>query len=182
MNNLLNITEEKICTGCGACQNKCPNNAISMKEDEEGFLFPNIDKTKCTNCGLCEKTCPILNPKFNKKSNTCYVTMANDDIRMKSASGGAFSVIANYVLENNGYVAGAAYDEDWNVHHIIIDNKEDLDKLRRSKYVQSKTEDIYIQVKNLLEKGKMVLFSGTPCQVAGLYGFLGIGGGEFSSE
>ena len=171
-----NITKVKPqdCCGCGACYNKCPVGAISMQENEEGFLAPVIDESKCTNCGLCVKSCPSLNVQYNNTDKPeCYAAMADDEIRMKSSSGGIFTLLAEYILDKGGYVCGAAFDDNWDVHHIIIDNKNDLDKLRGSKYVQSNTENCYKQIKKLLDEDKYVLFSGCPCQVAGLYSFLG---------
>lgn len=160
------------CTGCGACFNICPVNAISMQPNSEGFLYPTIDENKCTNCGLCHKTCPIINPKYNEKPSNCYAVMADTEIRLKSSSGGIFTLLANYILEHNGYVCGAAWNKDWNVEHIIINSKKDLHKLQCSKYVQSNTKNIYSEIKNLLNNNCLVLFTGTPCQVAGLYSFL----------
>ena len=171
-----NITkvESKDCCGCGACFNICPTNAITMQENDEGFLAPVIDKTKCTNCGLCVKACPSLNVKYeNTATPECYAAMGDYDLRMKSSSGGMFTLLAEYILDKGGYVCGAAFDENWDVHHIIVDNKDDLEKLRGSKYVQSNTKDCYKKIKKLLNDDKYVLFSGCPCQVAGLYSFLG---------
>ncbi len=171
-NKYLNIVEINSCTGCGACYNKCPVGAISMQENEEGFLIPVVDESKCTNCGLCKKSCPVASSILNPVPKYCYAVMATDDIRLKSSSGGVFTQIANYILENDGYVCGAAWNSDFNVEHILIDSKEDLHKLQCSKYVQSNTKYVYREIKNLLSSGKLVFFTGTPCQVAGLYSFL----------
>lgn len=171
--NFLNIIEYEKCTGCAACKNICPVGAIQMQEDEEGFLFPVVDENKCTNCGLCKKSCPILNAEFHETPEFCYAVMADDEIRMKSSSGGIFTVISEYILEQDGVVCGAAFDENWNVEHVIIDNKNDLNKLRGSKYVQSDVKNVYSDVKNILNEGKKVFFTGTPCQIAALYGVLG---------
>ena len=166
--------DAKDCCSCGACYNKCPVGAITMQENEEGFLVPVIDKNKCTNCGLCVKVCPSLNVQYNNTDKPeCYAAMADDEIRMKSSSGGIFTLLAEDILDKGGYVCGAAFDDNWDVHHIIVDNKNDLEKLRGSKYVQSDTEDCYKKIKKLLDEDKYVLFSGCPCQVAGLYSFLG---------
>lgn len=174
---MTNVLSNKIkidCCGCGACYNKCPVCAITMQENEEGFLFPAIDEEKCTNCGLCTKVCPYINAKYNNSKNPkCYAIMANDEIRAKSSSGGMFTLMAEYILGNSGYVCGAAYRDDFSVHHIIIDKKEDLDKLRGSKYFQSETEDCYKKVLTLLKEDKTVLYTGCPCQIAGLRTFLG---------
>lgn len=177
MNNINCVTEKKNqCFGCNACYNICPVGAISMKEDDEGFLYPFIDEAKCTNCGMCKKACPSLNKSEiyngNGKNPDCYAVMADDEIRLKSSSGGAFTLIADYILDKGGYVCGAAFVGQ-KVQHIIINKKDDMDKLRGSKYVQSNTTNIYSEIKNLLKKDNFILFTGTPCQVAGLYGFLG---------
>lgn len=173
-NNITKIQQSE-CTGCGACFNICPVNAISMQENNEGFLYPVIDEDKCTNCGLCAKRCPILSERknSNKKAPECYAVMAKDEIRSMSSSGGMFTLLADYILEQGGYVCGAAYNNDWSVSHIIVDNKKDLSKLRGSKYLQSNTEKCYTEIKKLLQNNKKVLFTGCPCQVAGLYGYLG---------
>lgn len=171
-NNYANITEKVKCTGCGACASICPVGAISFSEDIEGFLYPNIDNEKCINCNKCKQVCPVNNIEFKQKQNKCYALIAETDIRLKSSSGGFFSVLAEYIIDNGGYVCGAAYNSEWDVEHIIIDNKNDLDKLRRSKYVQSQIGNCYRKIKDLLENNNTVLFSGTPCQVAGLNNYL----------
>lgn len=173
-NKKITLASSDKCCGCSACFSICPKQAISMQENKEGFLQPVIDETKCIRCGKCQNVCPVLKPVY--KNNTepqCYAAMANDDIRMKSSSGGVFTLLAEYVLDKGGYVCGAAYDDNWMVHHIIIDKKEDLDKIRGSKYLQSSMDNCYQEIKDLLQKNNWVLFSGTPCQVAGLYSFLG---------
>lgn len=164
----------KKCTGCGACENICPVGAITMKENDEGFLNPVVDVEKCVNCGLCSKKCIALNPEYgNVPVPKCYAMMADDDTRFISSSGGMFSVVAEYILEKGGYVCGAAYKSDFKVEHIIIHDRRDLPRLRGSKYMQSHTNQIYKQIKELLEDGQLVLFTGMPCQVAGLYTCLG---------
>lgn len=168
------ITENNQCTGCAACANICPHNAISIIQDKNGFYRPHIDQNKCTNCRLCKKTCPSLNyTEMNLKEPKIYALMAKDDIRKQCASGGAFSLIAEWILAQNGYVAGAAFNNNFDVEHIIINNQNDLNKLKGSKYVQSKiSENLFRNIKELLEKDTYVLFSGCPCQVAGLKHFL----------
>ena len=165
----------KNCTGCGACYNICPNNAISMEENHEGFLYPQIDSSKCTNCGLCKRICPTATIKENKnyESPCCYAMMADDDVRLSGcSSGGASQVLIKYFLENNGYVAGAIYDENWKVIHTISNKPECLSKLKGSKYYQSNTLKTFTQAKELLENGSKLLYTGTPCQIAGLKSFL----------
>jgi len=162
------------CTGCGACFNVCPAGAIGMRADAEGFLTPQIDESLCTNCGLCAKVCPAMTPpKFNGEPEFAYAVWASDEIRFNSSSGGMFTLLANSIFDRGGYVAGAAYADNFKVKHILISKSEDLDKLRNSKYVQCDTGEIFKEVKAALEAGAPVLFSGCPCQVAGLYGYLG---------
>jgi len=165
-NNILRL-DRKDCTGCGACYNICPVDAISMQRV--------VDEGKCTNCGLCSRACAALNPSFvNAKNPACYAVWAEDEIRKVSSSGGMFSLVADYILDKGGYVCGAAYSDDYmSVHHIIISDKADLPRLRGSKYVQSDTGTVYKELRALLDAGKDVLFTGCPCQVAGIYAFLG---------
>ena len=147
--NIENITN---CTGCSACFNICPQKAISMSLNEEGFLYPSIDTSKCTNCGLCLNKCPAHSPKFeNAKNPTCYAAYADDNLRKNSSSGGIFPLLANYFLDNNGYVCGASWNDDNLVEHIIISDKKDLPKLQSSKYLQSNTKNVYTEIKKLLK-------------------------------
>lgn len=178
MNNINCVTEKKNnCFGCNACYNVCPAGAISMKEDDEGFLYPFIDKIKCTNCGLCKKACPSLNKSEtynnNGKNPDCYAVMADDEIRLKSSSGGAFTLIADYILDNGGYVCGVVWDKNGKAIHKITNDKKEYEKMRKSKYVQSDPLNVYSEIKKHLKENKLVLFTGTPCQVAALNVFLG---------
>lgn len=172
----ISILDKKNCTGCRMCEQICPVNAIEIKENIEGFIEPYIDKNKCTNCGLCGARCPQLNEVKNysklKEVKSYAAKNKNEEEQMESSSGGIFSVIANYVLENGGIVYGASFNDELEVEHIGIESKEKLYKLRGSKYVQSDTKNTYKEVKENLEKGKMVLYSGTPCQIAGLNNYL----------
>lgn len=169
---MIDIDIEK-CNGCGACANICPRNAIKMQSDSKGFLYPVIDKKLCVNCGLCNRACSLIYDFSNKPQNQVIAGFTSDETRLQSSSGGIFSVFAEFILENNGYVAGAAFDDDFSVKHIIIDDKKDLWKLRTSKYVQSKIGSVYKEIKQILDSDKTVLFSGTPCQCAALKGVLG---------
>ena len=167
--------DKKDCTGCGACYNICPKNAITMQADKEGFKYPVIDKEKCINCNLCEKICPVLNKVNSNTKETPEVLAAytkNETERNSSSSGGIFYELANLILSNNGIVVGAGYDEKFNVVHKIVYNKENLKELQGSKYVQSDTKNTYQETKEILEKGTEVLYVGTPCQIAGLKLFL----------
>lgn len=163
------------CTGCGACFNMCPVDAISMKENEEGFLYPQIDENKCVSCGLCLRTCPVKDePELLNDKPDVYAAQANDNIRRASSSGGLFSVLAEKILAEGGAVCGAAFDNDYRkVRHILVEDNKGLELLRGSKYVQSATEDVYKQIKEKLNRGQKVLFSGTPCQVAGVRKYIG---------
>lgn len=145
-----------------------------MRADEEGFLYPHVDKTTCVNCGLCEKVCPILNKPQTYPILTAYAAKhINPETKLKSSSGGIFTALAEVILKEGGVVFGAAFDKEWNVVHTYVDNLQDLDKLRRSKYVQSNIDNTYQQAKQFLEQGRNVLFTGTPCQIAGLRNYLG---------
>lgn len=172
INNIFNVPKDK-CTGCGACVNICPKNIITMKYDKEGFIYPQVDG-ECINCGVCLNVCPAL--KKIKLHNTpkSFAVWANDDIRSKSSSGGMFTLMAEYVLEHNGAVCGAVYAEDYQtVYHAWANTKEELDALRGSKYLQSDTKNTYKEAKKFLDNGRMVLYTGCPCQIAGLYAYLG---------
>lgn len=173
MGNTISLIDKNQCSGCGSCFNKCPVKAISLIENDEGFLYPVIDMKRCIKCGFCYSSCPVVSEKSsNKKNPKCYALIAEDKIRKASSSGGAFSLLAEYVLSLGGFVCGAAYNDDFSVSHVLIDNKDDLYKLRGSKYFQSNIGYCFKQIKHLLETGKYVLFSGTPCQVAGLNTYL----------
>lgn len=170
---MINIINKSECTGCTACKNICPQKCIEMKQDEEGFLYPQVDKEKCINCGLCEKVCPVKNKKQEKKKQKGYVlNNNNEEVRKKSTSGGAFTPIAEYVLQRNGACFGACFDENYNVIHKAVEKEEDIDILRGSKYVQSNLKDSFEKTKCFLEEGRYVCFSGTPCQIEGLKNFL----------
>lgn len=169
------ITNKELCCGCGACYNSCPNKAIQMVEDQEGFLYPEINKTKCINCSICEKVCPIKNIKIEEDTELIKLAAwsKNKEIRKSSSSGGIFYTIANYIIENSGVVCAAGFDENMNVVHKIISEKKQIKELQGSKYVQSDIGQCNREVKKLLEEGKKVLFVGTPCQVSGLLTMLG---------
>ncbi len=165
------LPKEMNCSGCGACTNVCPVDAIRMEYSKDtGFSVPSINQDKCINCGMCTKACPSLNPKFeNNTEPKFYSFCADDETRKVSSSGGMFSVIAEYVLAQGGYVCGAAFDEDMKLRHRIVSSPEELAPLRGSKYLQSDVNDCYKRIKALLNDGKKVFFCGTPCQVAALY-------------
>lgn len=173
-NNSIEVISSKLCTGCGACKNICPFNAICMDYDDEGFWKPKVIKDKCNNCGLCIKTCPAEDVlENNNPTPLCFACVSDDQsVRKKSSSGGIFGLLADYVREHNGYVCGAAYNERMELEHVIVRSNERIDKLYGSKYLQSNTRDTFKEIKKLLESNENVLFCGTPCQVAGLNKFL----------
>ena len=161
------------CCACGACLNICHQNAISMREDACGFVYPEIDQKKCIGCGLCKKVCAFQNTDVANTPVATGVAVAKDrKIRMRSASGGIFAELAGRILQEGGLVCGAAFQRDWSVAHVLIDNMEQLSALQGSKYVYSSTEKTYSQTEKALKDGRTVLYSGTPCQIAGLYGYL----------
>ena len=169
------ISSLELCTGCTTCSQICPKECIKMTLDEDGFFHPVVDEKKCIKCGLCEKKCPVLNRDDEKthELEASYAFSLKDDIEiMESTSGGFFYALSRYVFEQNGIVYGAAYNDDLYVEHLRIDNINDLGKLRKSKYVQSRLLDSFKNVRTDLKAGRLVLFSGTPCQVAGLKHFL----------
>jgi len=173
----MEIYNKKInCCGCTACMNICPKKAITMKEDEEGFLYPVIDKEKCIQCGLCKKVCAFQNGiEIEERLEKFKVYAAKnkiDNFRLKSSSGGMFVAISDYVLKNNGVIYGVAFDKNFKAQHIRAENEKDRNRCLGSKYSQSELNQIFKLVKQDLENGKLVLFTGTPCQVAGLNSFL----------
>mgnify|MGYP000863702003 CR=1 FL=1 len=163
------------CTGCFACSNVCNVKAVNMKLSDEGFYVPEIDESICSDCGACKDVCPVFNYKTNNyNSNKIDVYAAystSDNIRLQSSSGGIFSEIGRHIISQGGIVYGARWDSSLNVIHEGIDNPQDLEKLRSSKYVQSKLDDSYRKILKNLENNRKVLFTGTPCQVAALKNF-----------
>lgn len=171
--SFISLPSKQLCCGCAACANACPKGAISMQPDEEGFLYPHVDSASCVNCGLCEKVCPVLHSPVLKAAPAAYAAKINDtDTLAKSSSGGMFSALALPILKQGGVVFGAGFDKEWNVCHQYVETAEDLDKLRRSKYVQSDIGTTFRQAKQFLDADHPVLFTGTPCQIAGLKNYL----------
>lgn len=176
---MIHIIEKSSCCGCNACGDICPKNAITFHTDIEGFWYPEVDKDKCIDCGLCEKVCPeqhielLKKNDFEKPDFAIAAIHKNMKVRWDSTSGGAFSALAEGIYEQEGYVSGALYNNDFSVRNYISDNPEDLVRLRSSKYLQSNAEGLYSKIKDLLKKGEKVLACGTPCQMAALRSFLG---------
>lgn len=185
------VCEQRLCTGCRACCQVCPQNAIEMSENEEGFLYPSINNDICNNCGLCERTCPVNSAAGNcgsaadgrssgnrklqgspfNKAYACY--SGDENIRAKSSSGGVFSMLAAKVLAEGGVVFGADFDGEFRVRHAFVESEKELDRLRRSKYVQSDIGNTFREASDFLKLGRKVMFCGTPCQIAGLKAYLG---------
>ena len=160
------------CTGCYACHSVCRKNAIEMKSDERGFLVPIINYDLCIGCKLCQRVCPLNSPELKTEEKTkAYAAYANENkLRLSSSSGGLFSCFADCIISNNGAVYGAVFSEEWEVIHGRT--TDDFSKMRTSKYVQSRIGDIFCRVQKDLESNMSVLFTGTPCQVAGLNSYL----------
>lgn len=170
---MINIIDKHNCCGCSACAQRCPKQCVTMQEDDEGFLYPLVDKTTCIDCGLCEKVCPVLNQSDECKPIECFAARnPAEEVHTKSSSGGIFLPIAMAIINKGGVVFGARYNNKWEVEHASTDTLEGLDAFRGSKYVQSKIGTTYQEAEQSLREGHKVLFSGTPCQIAGLKKFL----------
>lgn len=174
---MIRITNPADCCGCTACASICAHNAISMKPDALGFLYPFVDKDKCTDCGLCEKVC-AFHENYDKSLNlpkpNAYAARHKDMKEVEtSRSGAAFIAISDYIIENGGVVYGAGYAEHFRVVHKRSTTKVERNEFKGSKYVQSDLNGVFQQVKKDLKDGLIVLFSGTPCQTAGLHSFVG---------
>lgn len=170
---MIQITDKSLCCGCAACVQRCPKQCITLHEDHEGFLYPKADADACIDCGLCEKVCPILNEGNKRKPLKVYAAINKDEkIRLESSSGGIFTLLAEQTIEEGGIVFGARFDENWQVCLDYTETIEGIAAFRGSKYVQARTENTYQQTEKFLKEGRKVLFSGTPCQIAGLKKFL----------
>lgn len=167
------FSDKRQCYGCTACCNICPKNAITMVKDGEGFYYPKIDEKKCIECGLCRLVCPInIKIENNEIKKVFAVKHKDKNIRLNSSSGGLLTLISDYVLLKDGIIYGASFDSDFCVNHCSADDEEKRNLMRGSKYVQSYLGNIFVKIKLNLDSSKVVLFIGTPCQVAGLKGYL----------
>lgn len=164
------------CSGCTACQHSCPTGAITMVPDEEGFNYPFIQETKCIDCGLCRAVCPFQERVMKDNGGIAPVVYAcknkDEKARITSSSGGFYPALAELIISKGGVVYGAAFDENFRVEHQKAESIDEAQKFKGSKYVQSDLGDIFVKVRQDLEADKHVLFTGTPCQVAGLTAFL----------
>ena len=170
---MITVTDKNNCCGCSACVQACPKQCISMQQDAEGFLYPQVDTSSCIECGLCEKVCPFIHPYEARTPEYTFAAINNNEqIRMESSSGGTFTLLAEQIINEGGVVFGARFDENW---QVTIDYTERIDGLaafRGSKYVQARVGDTYAKCANFLKAGRKVLYSGTPCQIAGLKHYL----------
>lgn len=170
---MIKLATQENCSGCSACAEICGQNAIEMRPDKWGFLYPSVLREKCVDCGLCENVCPILYPNPTKKPLASFAFMHKDERkRLSSSTAGAFVRLAEKTIAEGGLVIGCTFDTDWSAKHICVENVDGLRSLTGSKYIQSKIGDTYRKCKESLKAGRQVLFSGTPCQIAGLKRFL----------
>ena len=178
---MLEVIEKNMCCGCSACFSACGHQAITMQLDSEGFQYPIINKEACVDCGLCQSVCPVLQYENRKnireKNNDAQIGFAarnkNYSQRLISSSGSIFPPIAEWILDNNGLVVGAAYDNDFNVVHKFVESKDELCALQGSKYLQCKADnETFKYIRKELKNGRKVLYSGMACQVEGLKSFL----------
>ena len=170
----MELINREQCTGCMACFQVCPMKCISIEEDDLGHKYPAINHLKCIECGKCNYVCPESNTLVSNTSKKAYAAWSLDSKdRLSSASGGAASVFYQTAIEQEMYISGAIYDNNFEVKHIVSNNIEDISKFKQSKYVYSNSDDIYNKIKILLDDGKQVLFISLPCKIAGLLSYLG---------
>ncbi len=170
---MINITDKSKCCGCTACMAVCPKQCISMQQDEEGFFYPVVDEMSCIDCGLCEKVCQYLHHSPRREPIEVVAAKSEDvPMRLASSSGGIFTMLAEAVIKQQGVVFGVRFDENWNTVHDCVETVDDLAAFRGSKYLQSDMRDCYVRAKRILDTGRLVLFTGTPCQIMGLKNFL----------
>ncbi len=173
---MIRVENKVNCTGCSACANICPADAITMERDSEGFLYPQVDAARCTGCDACARACPLLirkNPERDIFATVYAGWSMREEIRMKSTTGGVFYEFADYFMEKGGYVCGAVWSRGWGVCHMVSNNKSDLEVLMGSKYIQSDKNFVLREIKRLLQAGEKVMICSLPCEVSGLYSYLG---------
>lgn len=170
---MIQLVDKSLCCGCTACASVCPKQCITMQEDEEGFLYPVVNASLCIDCNLCQKVCPELHHMNVRMPLHVYAAKHKDEqVRLASSSGGIFTLLAEKIIDEGGVVFGARFDARWEVVHDYTETKEGLAVFRGSKYVQSRLEDCYYKVKSFLQQDRKVMFTGTPCQIAGLKNYL----------
>lgn len=170
---MIQIKHKKDCCGCNACVQRCPKQCITMQADGEGFLYPIVDTALCIDCGMCEKVCPVINQSEPRKPQKAYAAYnKNEEVRLQSSSGGIFTLLAEETIKKGGVVFGVKFNEDWMPEFDYTETIEGITPFRGSKYVQAIVGNAYKEAENFLKQGREVLFSGTPCQIAGLKKYL----------
>ena len=170
---MIQITDKSKCCGCEACVQVCRKHCISFAQDHEGFFYPDVDTDTCIQCGLCEKVCPVLHPYDEHKPQEVIAAInKNEEVRLESSSGGVFTLLAEEIINQGGAVFGVRFDEQWQAVFDCADTTEALAAFRGSKYLQARVGNSFEKCKQLLDKGRLVLFSGTQCQIAGLLHYL----------
>ena len=170
---MIQITDKSRCCGCEACVKVCPKHCISFKQDHEGFFYPEANADICIQCGLCEKVCPVLHPYDEQKPLEVLAAINKDEeVRMESSSGGLFTLLSEKIISQGGAVFGVRFDEQWQAVFDCAETTGELAAFRGSKYIQARVGNSYARCKQYLDNGRQVLFSGTPCQIAGLNHFL----------
>ena len=166
---MITIKDKKDCCGCNACMQRCPKQCITMQADNEGFLYPIVDTAQCTDCGQCEKVCPVINQNEPRRPLKVYAAYnKNEETRMQSSSGGIFTLLAEETIKKGGVVFGVKFNKDWMPEFGYTETIEGIAPFRGSKYVQAIVGNAYKQADEFLKTGRKVLFTGTPCQIAGL--------------
>lgn len=170
---MIEIVDKKDCVGCAACVQRCPKQCISMSEDEQGFIYPKVDTDLCIHCNLCEKVCPVIHPyEARKPLQTFAAGNLEEGVRKASSSGGVFFALSGEIIDEGGVVFGAKFDENMEVVHDYADTLAGIRSFQGSKYVQSRIGDTFLRAEEFLKAGRRVMFTGTPCQIAGLKHFL----------
>ena len=170
---MITISDKHNCCGCGACVMRCPKQCIKMYEDSEGFLYPHVKVSDCIDCGLCDKVCHEIHPYEERYPTKVFAAInKNDEVRLASSSGGIFSLLAERIIKKGGVVFGARFDDNWQVKLDYTESIEGISFFRGSKYVQARTDTAFSDCERFLKENRLVLFSGTPCQIAGLKHFL----------
>lgn len=170
---MIHIKDKKDCCGCTACVQRCPKQCITMVSDNEGFLYPIVDDKICIECGLCEKVCPVVNQEEPRKPKKVYAAYNKDEeVRVASSSGGIFTLLAEEIIKKGGVIFGVKFDKNWMATFDYTETFDGITPFRGSKYVQADIGNAYKQAEEFLKQGREVLFSGTPCQIAGLRRFL----------
>ena len=170
---MIDIQDEHLCCGCEACVQICPKHCISFSEDKKGFRYPSVEKSTCIDCGICENVCPVLNQVESSEPLKVFAAQnLNEEERQASSSGGLFILLAKEILSQSGVVFGAKFDRDWNVIHTYAETEDEAKSFIGSKYVQSRIGNSFLKAKEFLDAGREVLFTGTPCHIAGLRNYL----------